>query len=251
MKGFMVRYEHTKRYGLTAPIRPAAPPQTCGYTRRPEPPSSRGLGRRPLTAETGVRIPVAVPRDAPLKRGVRRSGAGRAEGTRRRGLGALRAPGALAARRRQLPAARAASSRSGLLLVETQTLAGDPQELVPLLRRLSRAFARALDEISEVDAELLALVVVEPVPELTGSAPGLDEKDAQTLEPPAHLVAVRSGGRALPARRPIEVLNEAIPPGGHRKHYAHPRPFVPDGFSPARRAPAARAARAPPRGGGP
>jgi two-component system, cell cycle response regulator len=28
---------------------------------RPEPPSSRGLGRRPLTAETGVRIPVAVP----------------------------------------------------------------------------------------------------------------------------------------------------------------------------------------------
>src|SRR3954451_16532620 len=26
----------------------------------PEPPSSRGLGRRPLTAETGVRIPVAV-----------------------------------------------------------------------------------------------------------------------------------------------------------------------------------------------
>src|SRR4051794_14565475 len=73
MKGFMVRYEHTKRYGLTAPIRPAAPPQTCGYTRRPEPPSSRGLGRRPLTAETGVRIPVAVLEEASRERGFRRS----------------------------------------------------------------------------------------------------------------------------------------------------------------------------------
>src|SRR5918992_4954597 len=31
---------------------------------RPEPPSSRGLGRRPLTAETGVRIPVAVLKEA-------------------------------------------------------------------------------------------------------------------------------------------------------------------------------------------
>src|SRR3954465_3434549 len=35
----------------------------------PEPPSSRGLGRRPLTAETGVRIPVAVLR-SPATRGV-------------------------------------------------------------------------------------------------------------------------------------------------------------------------------------
>ena len=33
------------------------------------PPSSRGLGRRPLTAETGVRIPVAVPRDPALGAG--------------------------------------------------------------------------------------------------------------------------------------------------------------------------------------
>jgi hypothetical protein len=31
------------------------------YADRRSPPSSRGLGRRPLTAETGVRIPVAVP----------------------------------------------------------------------------------------------------------------------------------------------------------------------------------------------
>src|SRR3954464_14053362 len=35
----------------------------------PEPPSSRGLGRRPLTAETGVRIPVAVPAKPPDARG--------------------------------------------------------------------------------------------------------------------------------------------------------------------------------------
>src|SRR3954466_2163179 len=38
----------------------------------PEPPSSRGLGRRPLTAETGVRIPVAVLEKAPAPRGFRR-----------------------------------------------------------------------------------------------------------------------------------------------------------------------------------
>ena len=31
-----------------------------GSLTRARPPSSRGLGRRPLTAETGVRIPVAV-----------------------------------------------------------------------------------------------------------------------------------------------------------------------------------------------
>jgi hypothetical protein len=35
------------------------------------PPSSRGLGRRPLTAETGVRIPVAVLRNPRLHRGFR------------------------------------------------------------------------------------------------------------------------------------------------------------------------------------
>src|SRR3954454_15200048 len=34
--------------------------------------SSRGLGRRPLTAETGVRIPVAVLHDARLPGGFRR-----------------------------------------------------------------------------------------------------------------------------------------------------------------------------------
>src|SRR5215207_10736401 len=36
----------------------------------PAPLSSRGLGRRPLTAETGVRIPVAVPHAARLPRRV-------------------------------------------------------------------------------------------------------------------------------------------------------------------------------------
>src|ERR671915_764061 len=40
------------------------------------PPSSRGLGRRPLTAETGVRIPVAVLQKPPPPPGVRRSGGG-------------------------------------------------------------------------------------------------------------------------------------------------------------------------------
>jgi hypothetical protein len=46
------------------------PTRADGQTRRPPlqsrvgaPPSSRGLGRRPLTAETGVRIPVAVPHE--------------------------------------------------------------------------------------------------------------------------------------------------------------------------------------------
>ena len=45
---------------------PCAPEASGADLRRPlqspaaEPPSSRGLGRRPLTAETGVRIPVAV-----------------------------------------------------------------------------------------------------------------------------------------------------------------------------------------------
>src|SRR3954464_8075414 len=33
--------------------------------------SSRGLGRRPLTAETGVRIPVAVPLNSALQSGIR------------------------------------------------------------------------------------------------------------------------------------------------------------------------------------
>src|SRR5215218_7395649 len=38
----------------------ARPPAVAKIARRNSPPSSRGLGRRPLTAETGVRIPVAV-----------------------------------------------------------------------------------------------------------------------------------------------------------------------------------------------
>src|SRR3954467_6230256 len=38
-----------------------------------EPLSSRGLGRRPLTAETGVRIPVAVLHEARPQGGFRRS----------------------------------------------------------------------------------------------------------------------------------------------------------------------------------
>ena len=44
----------------------------CYPARRFLPLSSRGLGRRPLTAETGVRIPVAVPHEAPQSRGFRR-----------------------------------------------------------------------------------------------------------------------------------------------------------------------------------
>src|SRR4051812_17938534 len=40
------------------------------------PPSSRGLGRRPLTAETGVRIPVAVLRGPAQAAGFRRSKGG-------------------------------------------------------------------------------------------------------------------------------------------------------------------------------
>jgi hypothetical protein len=43
------------------------------YNRPPDtPPSSRGLGRRPLTAETGVRIPVAVLREPRSGVGFRR-----------------------------------------------------------------------------------------------------------------------------------------------------------------------------------
>ena len=45
----------------------------CYPARRFLPLSSRGLGRRPLTAETGVRIPVAVPHEARLPGGFRRS----------------------------------------------------------------------------------------------------------------------------------------------------------------------------------
>src|SRR3954453_23726256 len=40
-------------------------PRTAATIAPAEPPSSRGLGRRPLTAETGVRIPVAVLAKAP------------------------------------------------------------------------------------------------------------------------------------------------------------------------------------------
>ena len=41
-------------------IPPASAKAAARIARRSSPPSSRGLGRRPLTAETGVRIPVAV-----------------------------------------------------------------------------------------------------------------------------------------------------------------------------------------------
>src|SRR5215207_8819562 len=52
----------------------ADPKAAARIARRTEPPSSRGLGRRPLTAETGVRIPVAVLREAPRTRSFDRSG---------------------------------------------------------------------------------------------------------------------------------------------------------------------------------
>src|SRR3954463_2585128 len=48
--------------------RPYAPLNSARFL----PPSSRGLGRRPLTAETGVRIPVAVLANPALAAGVRR-----------------------------------------------------------------------------------------------------------------------------------------------------------------------------------
>ena len=51
---------------LSATIRPGRP-RLALVQLAPAPPSSRGLGRRPLTAETGVRIPVAVLR-APAPR---------------------------------------------------------------------------------------------------------------------------------------------------------------------------------------
>ena len=58
------------RPGRNAPAHPLSAPRarrpTLRYpSRRPAPLSSRGLGRRPLTAETGVRIPVAVLRKRP------------------------------------------------------------------------------------------------------------------------------------------------------------------------------------------
>src|SRR3954451_3384612 len=57
----------------------------CGAAKLAEflPPSSRGLGRRPLTAETGVRIPVAVLRGPARERGFVVSGPEKA--TRRGG----------------------------------------------------------------------------------------------------------------------------------------------------------------------
>ena len=58
---------HTELPSTTGRMNGPHPTATHGQTRQPPlqspadgPPSSRGLGRRPLTAETGVRIPVAV-----------------------------------------------------------------------------------------------------------------------------------------------------------------------------------------------
>ena len=50
---------------------------TLAHEFGPVPLSSRGLGRRPLTAETGVRIPVAVLTEASHSRGFRRLGSRR------------------------------------------------------------------------------------------------------------------------------------------------------------------------------
>src|SRR3954453_23866289 len=57
------------RFESSQPHSEAVATLGCG---RSLPLSSRGLGRRPLTAETGVRIPVAVLTDAPQQRGFRR-----------------------------------------------------------------------------------------------------------------------------------------------------------------------------------
>jgi hypothetical protein len=54
------------RRGPLVSARPATNPPLQSAAR---PPSSRGLGRRPLTAETGVRIPVAVLRKPALRAG--------------------------------------------------------------------------------------------------------------------------------------------------------------------------------------
>jgi hypothetical protein len=92
----------------------------------PEPPSSRGLGRRPLTAETGVRIPVAVlrtPRAAGLssfrpnrigRQGPRRTGALAARAVSPPTPAAGRAPGGTPRRsrsRRDRPRGTAAAGR--------------------------------------------------------------------------------------------------------------------------------------------
>src|SRR6188472_906297 len=64
-------------------VRPAATGWAGGRLlpcRAVSPPSSRGLGRRPLTAETGVRIPVAVLSGARWIRGAERQGHGLGEG---------------------------------------------------------------------------------------------------------------------------------------------------------------------------
>src|SRR4051812_40694086 len=52
-------------------------PRTAATIAPAEPPSSRGLGRRPLTAETGVRIPVAVPQKPAPRAGFVLLGGGR------------------------------------------------------------------------------------------------------------------------------------------------------------------------------
>jgi hypothetical protein len=62
--------------------RPRERPEALGYTAEPvtsTPLSSRGLGRRILSPETRVRIPVAVPPDLALDRRLRRLWVGRGE----------------------------------------------------------------------------------------------------------------------------------------------------------------------------
>ena len=60
---------------------PSAPARLCYPSRSLWPPWSRGLGRRPLTAKTGVRIPLAV-----LQKGPMTSGLSSFRGPRRGGL---------------------------------------------------------------------------------------------------------------------------------------------------------------------
>ena len=64
--------------GGSSPLSRIVSQVRCYPARRFLPLSSRGLGRRPLTAETGVRIPVAVPHESPASAGLfrwcRRSG---------------------------------------------------------------------------------------------------------------------------------------------------------------------------------
>lgn len=66
MEAELGRMGHEHMFAGTAAGRTLAAQRAVAILVAPEPPSSRGLGRRPLTAETGVRIPVAVLRCAPV-----------------------------------------------------------------------------------------------------------------------------------------------------------------------------------------